>query len=151
MEEAFETYILKETLEEIIEDFKKYAEKDSERIGFLCGKIKKWNDKKYVVIEDYITAENDSNAVKASFSRPAFNKLSKKLKNKLIVGWAHSHPGYGSFLSQTDVNTHKDLFTEDYHVALVIDPLKKEENSVETRFFKTTEDNYSEVDYAVIS
>ncbi|VVB70571.1 JAB1/Mov34/MPN/PAD-1 ubiquitin protease [uncultured archaeon] len=150
MDEIFEIYIIEETLRNITESFKKYAEKHSEAIGFLCGKVRKWKNKKYIIIEEYITAENDSNATRARFSKPAFNKLSKKLKNKFIVGWAHSHPSYGSFLSNTDIQTHNDLFPEDYQVALVIDPLAEEENGVETKFFKTTKNSYSEISYAVI-
>jgi 26S proteasome regulatory subunit N11 len=40
-----------------------------------------------------------------------------------IVGWYHSHPGHGLFLSQTDLQTHMGFhqFTP-YAVSLVVDP-----------------------------
>lgn len=40
-----------------------------------------------------------------------------------IVGWYHSHPGHGLFLSQTDLQTHMGFhqFTP-YAVSLVADP-----------------------------
>ena len=148
-DKPFDTYIHENILEQIVEDFNRYAEHNSEGIGLLCGKVRKWKEKKYVIIEEYVTAENDSNEVRARFSREAFTNLAKQLKDKTIVGWAHSHPNYSCFLSKTDIDTHKQLFNEEYQVALVIDPLNTRERP-ETRFFKVTENNYSEVSYAVI-
>jgi proteasome lid subunit RPN8/RPN11 len=43
-----------------------------------------------------------------------------------IVGWFHSHPGFGVFLSETDVTrTHRVLFSEPFQVALVYDPVRQ--------------------------
>jgi len=40
-----------------------------------------------------------------------------------IVGWYHSHPGLGLFLSQTDVGTHMGFYQfSPYAVSLVADP-----------------------------
>jgi proteasome lid subunit RPN8/RPN11 len=39
-----------------------------------------------------------------------------------IVGWYHTHPGFGIFLSSMDLNIHHGHFTQPGHVALVIDP-----------------------------
>jgi proteasome lid subunit RPN8/RPN11 len=39
-----------------------------------------------------------------------------------IVGWYHSHPGFGIFLSGVDQAAHRTYFTQPWHVALVIDP-----------------------------
>lgn len=39
-----------------------------------------------------------------------------------IVGWYHSHPNFGIFLSAQDVFTHDNFFDYDGHVALVVDP-----------------------------
>jgi proteasome lid subunit RPN8/RPN11 len=43
-----------------------------------------------------------------------------------IVGWYHTHPGHGVFMSGVDVNTHVRYFKLFHRVALVIDPLHKE-------------------------
>ncbi|GHJ86084.1 hypothetical protein NliqN6_2486 [Naganishia liquefaciens] len=44
-------------------------------------------------------------------------------KNELVVGWYHSHPGYGCWLSGIDVNTQltNQKFSDPY-LAVVIDP-----------------------------
>jgi proteasome lid subunit RPN8/RPN11 len=40
-----------------------------------------------------------------------------------IVGWYHSHPGYGIFMSETDLATHGKLLQfSPFVVALVVDP-----------------------------
>ena len=42
-----------------------------------------------------------------------------------VIGWYHSHPGYGCWLSGIDVNTQKDnqKFLSMF-VAVVVDPLR---------------------------
>jgi len=40
-----------------------------------------------------------------------------------IVGWYHTHPGFGLFLSDYDVFIHKNFFSDARMVALVIDPV----------------------------
>jgi len=44
----------------------------------------------------------------------------------LVVGWYHSHPGHGCFLSSTDIGTQRSMFSKAYHSAIVIDPLRRE-------------------------
>ena len=40
-----------------------------------------------------------------------------------IVGWYHSHPGYGIFMSETDLATHGKLLQfSPFVIALVVDP-----------------------------
>ncbi len=40
-----------------------------------------------------------------------------------LVGSYHSHPGMGVFLSSTDLDTQAEVFSQDWQVALVVDPL----------------------------
>jgi proteasome lid subunit RPN8/RPN11 len=61
------------------------------------------------------------------FDSSGFEKLFEKLDcagfDYVIVGWYHSHPGYGCFMSAVDLQTQSDMFREKYHVAIVIDPV----------------------------
>ena len=43
----------------------------------------------------------------------------------VIVGWYHTHPGFGIFLSGMDQFIHHNFFTQLWHVALVLDPLAR--------------------------
>jgi proteasome lid subunit RPN8/RPN11 len=40
-----------------------------------------------------------------------------------IIGWYHSHPGFGLFLSEYDLFIHKNFFSDPRMLALVIDPV----------------------------
>src|SRR4051794_817250 len=42
---------------------------------------------------------------------------------KRIVGWYHSHPGFGIFLSEYDLFLHRSFFSDARMLALVVDPL----------------------------
>jgi proteasome lid subunit RPN8/RPN11 len=41
----------------------------------------------------------------------------------VIVGWYHTHPGFGIFLSNMDLFIHHNFFTQKWHIALVLDPV----------------------------
>jgi len=44
-----------------------------------------------------------------------------------IIGWYHTHPGFGIFLSEHDLFIHRNFFSDPSQVALVIDPHSGEE------------------------
>ena len=77
--------------------------------------------------------------------------LQKRDARETIVGWAHTHPSYGCFLSGTDKSTqrtYQSLFSQ--AVALVIDPSKYYKSSnqkdLEIKFFRLIND----LDYQAI-
>lgn len=43
-----------------------------------------------------------------------------------VIGSYHSHPNMGVFLSETDLGTQEEIFSADWQIALVIDPVKDE-------------------------
>ncbi len=43
-----------------------------------------------------------------------------------IVGWYHSHPNFGVFLSGVDLETQRDCFNQPWHIAVVYDPIRDE-------------------------
>jgi proteasome lid subunit RPN8/RPN11 len=51
----------------------------------------------------------------------------KEYPAERIVGWYHSHPGFGIFLSDHDTFIHKNFFSSPGQVAWVYDPLSDEE------------------------
>ena len=53
--------------------------------------------------------------------------MDKKYKEKKIVGWIHTHPNFGIFLSEYDKFIQQNFFNEDYQVAYVIDPIQNVE------------------------
>jgi len=59
----------------------------------------------------------------------------------------NSHPSYGCFLSGTDVSTQRKYFCEEFSIAMVVDPVRREK-----KVFKLEQNGkgYREASYAVI-
>ncbi|ODV80651.1 CSN subunit 5A, partial [Suhomyces tanzawaensis NRRL Y-17324] len=74
-------------------------------------------------------------------------EASKRLgtRNENIVGWYHSHPGYGCWLSGIDVSTQAlNQNFQDPYLALVIDPIKTAaQNKVEIGAFRTYPEDHA--------
>ncbi len=62
-----------------------------------------------------------------------YRRKARHFQNHIIIGWYHSHPGFGLFLSHTDQFTHRNFFYQPWHLALVLDPTNKT-----YAFFQTT-------------
>ena len=53
--------------------------------------------------------------------------MDRDYSNQRILGWYHTHPSFGIFLSDMDVFIQENFFPEAWQVALVYDPSAKEE------------------------
>lgn len=53
--------------------------------------------------------------------------LAEEYPSREIVGWYHTHPGYGLFLSEQDRFIHRNFFQNRSQIAVVIDPVAREE------------------------
>lgn len=153
MPHIYDVYIPVNVLKLIYAHFSKEAENRREALGLLLGQVRTYENKIYTYVTGYITAENSATSVHVSFNKDAFSKLACQYSktNRVIVGWAHSHPTFGCFLSSTDIQTQKDLFNQEFNVAMVVDPNRRENGFLQTRFYKLeTTRNYREVSFAVI-
>ncbi|MFW9825593.1 MAG: Mov34/MPN/PAD-1 family protein [Candidatus Thorarchaeota archaeon] len=154
---VFPVYIEKIVLNRIIE----LCENSSKEIfGYLIGSILKWNEEVYVIIEEqlfiqgavhsdqYSTFQLEGKAGEYEREFQKF-KIKRKNSNLRVLGWWHSHPGLGCFLSPVDLKTQKFFFPEKYQIALVIDPAIRK-----YKFFTldaNTRIMYKEISHAVIS
>jgi 26S proteasome regulatory subunit N11 len=95
-----------------------------EAMGFLLGNRYKYREKVWVEITDYVPLDAEASEVRVVPLEGSLVKVGKLLQEKklLIVGWAHSHPGYGCFLSNVDLETQRKYFPLSHQVAMVIDP-----------------------------
>jgi COP9 signalosome complex subunit 5 len=113
-----------------------------EVMGMLTGKIV---DNGIVVMDAYqLPVEGTETRVNAQAEGYEYmvqflesNKANGKPEH--IVGWYHSHPGYGCWLSGIDVGTQAlNQNFQDPYLALVVDPLKtSQQNKVEIGAFRT--------------
>jgi 26S proteasome regulatory subunit N11 len=107
----------------LVDEMTKYSDqaKPKEAIGLLGGEVMRPQEP-YISKILYVSKGDE---VSVSFSEDDFDAFEKILdRNSYCLGWWHSHPGYGLFLSQTDISTHIYSFQlhNEHSIALVIDP-----------------------------
>lgn len=54
-------------------------------------------------------------------------EIEKEFPGLVVVGWYHSHPGHGIFLSRQDMSIVEKIYNSDWHLAYVVDTLKNED------------------------
>lgn len=108
-----------------------FSSMDREVAGVLVGPPpEKQPDGRYVVhIIDTIAARYTvMQGASVTYTPESWRYMHDRLLEKypdetaVIVGWYHTHPGFGIFLSGMDQFIHRHFFTQIWHVALVIDP-----------------------------
>ncbi|MEM3653645.1 MAG: hypothetical protein QW723_02910, partial [Candidatus Bathyarchaeia archaeon] len=103
------------------------ANPEKQVLGFLVGRMKDYT----LIIEDSITNEVESSKTSSRMSPISIAKIADEILHQKvpgnIVGWYHSHPGYGVYMSRIDSETQSKLQQfSPYIVALVIDPTSDE-------------------------
>jgi proteasome lid subunit RPN8/RPN11 len=82
-------------------------------------------------VNDIIPADNETSEVSCVFPAQRLAQVANDIVEGRIqgriVGWYHSHPGHGLFLSQTDLDTHMQFHQfSSYAISLVADPKSEE-------------------------
>jgi proteasome lid subunit RPN8/RPN11 len=102
----------------------------SEVGGILVGtwSLDVERSQEYIVIESSLPARfTRQGSVYLTFTQDSLvdlhSEMDEHYPDKQIVGWYHTHPGMGVFLSSYDSWLHQNFFPEPWQVALVIDPL----------------------------
>ena len=115
-----------------------------EAIGLLSGR--EIRPKELYITKGLFVTRGEEYSV--SFSESDFQVFDRVTSPEFCVGWWHSHPGFGCFLSHIDIATQNGIFYQPYHVALVVDPLRNE-----IAFFtldKKSKRGYKEINFATI-
>ncbi|MDR3206330.1 MAG: Mov34/MPN/PAD-1 family protein [Candidatus Methanoplasma sp.] len=96
-----------------------------EVMGLMMGAAYCDDEGEYAVVTGTATSELDADEVSVRFDRGCMEELFGSMDSACgdeVVGWYHSHPGFGCYLSDTDIRTHEGIFGNDAGFALVIDP-----------------------------
>jgi proteasome lid subunit RPN8/RPN11 len=112
-----------------VADMQHHAGQDllREQAGILCGQAYLSDCRPYVVVESAMTADTSGNAVHFRFHQNSWQGMWGHLENgRNIVGWYHTHPAMGIFLSATDLRTQQLYFSAPWQIAVVIDPVSHE-------------------------
>lgn len=104
---------------------------DREVAGVMIGaRPEKQPDGRYVVhIIDSIAAKYTvMQGASVTYTADSWRYLNDTLAERypndtaVMVGWYHTHPGFGIFLSGMDQFIHQNFFTQVWHIAYVLDP-----------------------------
>ena len=117
--------------QDVYKALEKYASSDTTKelgtilIGDYCEQL----GKTHVVISNYIKAKyTDASASTLTFTHETWDYVHRQhdllYPDKKIIGWQHTHPNYGIFLSNYDMFIQDNFFNMPFQVAYVIDPIQ---------------------------
>jgi proteasome lid subunit RPN8/RPN11 len=98
----------------------------------VCGVLIGRDDDGFTSVEACIAGVNAAQGgAHVTFTQDTWEHIYKikdaEYPDERIVGWYHSHPGFGVFLSDHDTFIHKNFFSSLQQVAWVYDPHSDEE------------------------
>lgn len=112
----------------------------------------------HVIISNFIEAKfTDASASTLTFTHETWADIHEQKNNlysgKKIIGWQHTHPNYGIFLSNYDLFIQQNFFNLPFQVAYVVDPIANTRGFFQWKNDKTEKLNgfyvYDEVGKAI--
>lgn len=101
-----------------------YGNPEGEVGGVLVGQIPDSGPVRITGAIAALRAEGERASV--TFTHDAWSEVHEALERDFqgdrIVGWYHSHPGFGIFLSEHDLFIQRNFFSDPAQVAYVVDP-----------------------------
>ena len=98
-----------------------------EQGGFLIGRKQelKSAERYEILVERFVPIPQKSGASRLVINQEHYDSVQSALRrggrSEEIVGWVHTHPGFGVFLSNFDKEQHERFFPEPWQVAYVVD------------------------------
>lgn len=108
------------------------AAQDIEVCGVLVGNVYHDSSGPWLYVEYAIEGNHATQrAAQVTFTADTWahiqSTMDRDYPEKRILGWYHTHPGFGIFLSDMDVFIQENFFPEPWQAAFVYDPKAKEE------------------------
>lgn len=118
-------FIMADALEEMLVHGREEA--DHEVGGFLLGEFVASTTAKGALVREIAPAlQTDASLVHVTFTHDTWADINARLDDHpdhpRIVGWYHTHPGFGPFYSAYDRFLHENFFNNPLHVGVVMDP-----------------------------
>ena len=117
--------------QDVYKALEKLAASDtSKELGsIILGEYCQEYGKIHVIISRYIEAKyTDASASTLTFTHETWDYVhsehEKRHPDQKIIGWQHTHPSYGIFLSNYDMFIQENFFNLPFQVAYVIDPIQ---------------------------
>jgi proteasome lid subunit RPN8/RPN11 len=104
----------------------------AEVCGVLVGDVYQDGTSAFLHVEHIITGEAATgSAGQVTFTAATWQHIQEAMDREYpdhrIVGWYHTHPGHGVFLSEMDIFLHESFFGLSWQTALVYDPRSGDE------------------------
>lgn len=120
---------------------------DVEVCGVLVGNGYRDERGPFVYVEATIKGDHsDSKIAQVTFTAETWNhiqnEMDRRFEQQRILGWYHTHPGFGIFLSPMDMFIHDNFFNANEQLALVYDPLGGDDGLFVWRGGKAIEHQY---------
>ena len=97
--------------------------------GMLVGNVIEEFGKTNIIVNGFVEAKFcEATPTTLKFTHETWEyvhkEMDKKFPGQKIVGWIHTHPNFGIFLSEYDKFIQENFFKEDYQIAYVVDPIQ---------------------------
>ena len=98
--------------------------------GILVGDVLRDKNGPYVRVDDIIEALHaEESGTELTITHATWNHIHEQMDSthsgKRILGWYHTHPNFGIFLSERDQFIQQSFFNLSFQIALVYDPVRK--------------------------
>lgn len=118
------------------------ADTSVEICGVLVGQWRRDENGPFAVISASIRGHAAANKLaEVTFTHETWAKINAEMDSKYadraIVGWYHTHPDFGIFLSDRDLFIHEHFFSSPGQMAMVVDPIREIEGIFVWRGGKT--------------
>jgi proteasome lid subunit RPN8/RPN11 len=101
-----------------------FSSLEAEVGGVLVGRLRTDGSPRITGSIPALEAEGARSRV--TFTHDAWSRIHEVLDREFpgedILGWYHSHPGFGIFLSEHDLFIHRHFFSRSEQIAVVVDP-----------------------------
>jgi proteasome lid subunit RPN8/RPN11 len=109
-----------------------HASPDVEICGVLVGNVYRDDAGPFLYVEAGIRGEHaGSQGAQVTFTPETWAHVQEEMEKhhpeKKILGWYHTHPGFGVFLSGMDLFIQENFFGQPWQTAYVYDPVSGEE------------------------
>lgn len=108
------------------------AHRSVEVCGVFVGDVREMDGRKVTFATAIIEGEGATHQAGAvTFTADTWTHIQltmdDKFEDQRIVGWYHTHPNFGIFLSEMDLFIHEQFFNLDWQIAYVFDPIRDED------------------------
>lgn len=127
VEEDKNIYISQSVYKEIREFTKNKTKNESG--GMLVGNVIEAFGKMNIVIHGFVEAKySEGTPTTLKFTHETWDYVHEEIEARYeeaqIVGWIHTHPDFGIFLSEYDKFIQENFFKEENQIAYVVDPIQ---------------------------